>query len=200
MQFNTAISAMMEYINQFVGEMPRSCYEALLQCLNPFAPHLSEEMWEKLGHTEMLVFHSWPIADESKLARTSQNISVSVNGKHRGAIQVSVAATENEIADAAKIVAGKVFDGRNHKNNFRTWENDKLCNQGLKMKKSICCLFFAVCCLLLWFLPRCIQMNYLQKLATSGLHRFLAQMELTCVMHCAQDWVIETKSLPQNIH
>lgn len=111
MQFNTAISAMMEYINQFVGEMPRACYEALLQCLNPFAPHLSEEMWEKLGHKEMLVFHSWPIADESKLARTSQNISVSVNGKHRGAIQVSVAATENEIADAAKLVVEKFLTG-----------------------------------------------------------------------------------------
>ena len=111
MQFNTAISAMMEYINQFVGEMPRSCYEALLQCLNPFAPHLSEEMWEKLGHSEMLVFQPWPIADESKLARTSQNISVSVNGKHRGAIQVSVAATENEIMDAAKQVAEKFLTG-----------------------------------------------------------------------------------------
>ena len=111
MQFNTAISAMMEYINQFVGEMPRVCYEALLQCLNPFAPHLSEEMWEKMGHSEMLVFHPWPIADESKLARTSQNISVSVNGKHRGTVQVSVTATENEISDAAKIVAEKFLTG-----------------------------------------------------------------------------------------
>lgn len=111
MQFNTAISAMMEYINQFVGEMPRSCYESLLQCLNPFAPHLSEEMWEKLGHGEMLVLQPWPVADESKLARTSQNISVSVNGKHRGAIQVSVAATENEIMAAAKQVAEKFLTG-----------------------------------------------------------------------------------------
>ncbi len=111
MQFNTAISAMMEYINQFVGEMPRACYAALLQCLNPFAPHLSEEMWEKLGNKEMLVFHSWPVADESKLARTLQNISVSVNGKHRGALQVPIAATENEISDAAKIIADKFLTG-----------------------------------------------------------------------------------------
>jgi len=111
MQFNTAISAMMEYINQFVGEMPRVCYEALLQCLNPFAPHLAEEMWEKLGHSEMLVSQLWPVADESKLARTSQNISVSVNGKHRGAVSVSASASEKEISDAAKIVAEKFLTG-----------------------------------------------------------------------------------------
>ena len=111
MQFNTAISAMMEYINQFVGEMPRVCFEALLQCLNPFAPHLAEEMWEKLGHNEMLVFQTFPVADESKLVRASQNISVSVNGKHRGVIQVSVAATQQEISDAAKVVAEKFLTG-----------------------------------------------------------------------------------------
>ena len=111
MQFNTAISAMMEYINQFVGEMPRVCFEALLQCLNPFAPHLAEEMWEKLGHNEMLVFQTFPVAEESKLVRASQNISVSVNGKHRGVIQVSVAATQQEISDAAKVVAEKFLTG-----------------------------------------------------------------------------------------
>lgn len=111
MQFNTAISAMMEYINQFVGEMPRDCFEVLLQCLNPFAPHLAEEMWEKLGHSEMLVLHPWPDVDESKLERKSQNISVSVNGKHRGIIQVDVNATKDEITDAAKIVAEKFLTG-----------------------------------------------------------------------------------------
>jgi len=82
MQFNTAIAAMMEYINAFSGgQVPRACYETLLHCLNPFAPHLTEEMWERLGHTEMLVFHPWPVADESKLVATTQTIGVSVNGR-----------------------------------------------------------------------------------------------------------------------
>ena len=48
MKFNTAISAMMEYINAFSGGMPRAAYETLVRVLNPFAPHLTEEMWEKL--------------------------------------------------------------------------------------------------------------------------------------------------------
>ncbi|MEE1111485.1 MAG: class I tRNA ligase family protein, partial [Alphaproteobacteria bacterium] len=55
MKFNTTISAMMEYINAFSGKMPRPAYETLLQVLNPFAPHLTEEMWEKIGHSDMLV-------------------------------------------------------------------------------------------------------------------------------------------------
>ncbi|MCL1892587.1 MAG: leucine--tRNA ligase [Alphaproteobacteria bacterium] len=111
MQFNTAISAMMEYINQFPGGMPRIAFEALIKCLNPFAPHLAEEMWEKLGHKEMLVFQPWPVADESKLQRATQTLSVSVNGKHRGEVQVDIAAPESEIVAAAKIVAEKFLVG-----------------------------------------------------------------------------------------
>ena len=49
MRFNTAVSAMMEYMNAFSGKMPRAAYIALLRVLNPFAPHLTEEMWERLG-------------------------------------------------------------------------------------------------------------------------------------------------------
>jgi leucyl-tRNA synthetase len=111
MQFNTAISAMMEYINQFVGGIPRANYEALLICLYPFAPHLAEEMWERLGHDTGLVFHPFPTADESKLARATQNISVSVNGKFRGAIEVSATATQAEIEVAAKHTAEKYITG-----------------------------------------------------------------------------------------
>ncbi|MCL2748564.1 MAG: leucine--tRNA ligase [Alphaproteobacteria bacterium] len=111
MQFNTAISAMMEYINEFVEGMPRTAYKVLIQVLNPFAPHLTEEMWEKMGHREMLVFEPWPVADESKLVKSSVTVSVSVNGKHRGEVQVPVAATENEVSTAAHAVAEKYITG-----------------------------------------------------------------------------------------
>lgn len=111
MQFNTAISAMMEYINAFAGTMPRPAYETLLQMLNPFAPHLTEEMWEKLGHADMLVFQPWPSYDESKLIKSSVILSVSVNGKFRGTIDVAAAASQDEIVAAAKVVAEKFLTG-----------------------------------------------------------------------------------------
>ena len=111
MQFNTAISAMMEYINAFPDGMPRAAYEALIRVLNPFAPHLAEEMWEKLGHAEMLVFQPWPVADESKLVASTITLGVSVNGKNRGEITVAANAPESEVVAAAKAAAGKFLSG-----------------------------------------------------------------------------------------
>ncbi|MCL1785874.1 MAG: leucine--tRNA ligase [Alphaproteobacteria bacterium] len=133
MQFNTAISAMMEYINEMVkttnlsaaigdsfpeskddneyGRFPRRAYEILLQVLNPFAPHLTEEMWEKLGHKEMLVFEPWPVADETKLVKSTVTMAVSVNGKHRGEIHVPTNADEKMITEFALPVAKKYITG-----------------------------------------------------------------------------------------
>ncbi|MDR3208586.1 MAG: leucine--tRNA ligase [Rickettsiales bacterium] len=112
MQFNTAIAAMMEYINAFSGGvMPRECYETLLHCLNPFAPHLAEEMWEKTGHSEMLVFAPFPVANESKLAKKEMTIVVSVNGKKRAEISVDVNESKEKIESLAKSAAAKYIAG-----------------------------------------------------------------------------------------
>ena len=111
MRFNTAISAMMEFINQFSGTMPRPAYEVLIQMLNPFAPHLTEEIWERLGHADMLVFQPWPTYDAAKLAKTTMTIVVSVNGKRASDFVVPVSATEEEIVDAAKQAAAKKLAG-----------------------------------------------------------------------------------------
>ena len=106
MKFNTTISAMMEYINAFPGgTMPRPAYEALLQVLNPFAPHLTEEMWEKIGHDEMLVFTPWPTFDVTKLVETSMTIVVSVNGKRAADFVVPVDTDEATIVEAARAAA-----------------------------------------------------------------------------------------------
>ena len=106
MKFNTTISAMMEYINAFQGgTMPRPAYEALLQVLNPFAPHLTEEMWEKIGHDEMLVFTPWPTFDVTKLVETSMTIVVSVNGKRAADFVVPVDTDEATIVEAARAAA-----------------------------------------------------------------------------------------------
>ena len=110
MKFNTTISAMMEYINAFPGgNMPRPAYEALLQVLNPFAPHLTEEMWEKIGHSDMLVFEPWPKFDATKLVETSMTIVASVNGKRVADFVVSADADSDAIVAAAReVAAGKL--------------------------------------------------------------------------------------------
>ena len=112
MRFNTAISAMMEYLNAFPGgTMPRAAYVALVQVLNPFAPHLTEEMWEKLGNDTMLAFSTWPTYDASKLAKAEMTIVAAVNGKRAAEFTVSVDATESEIINMAHVMAAAKLSG-----------------------------------------------------------------------------------------
>ncbi len=111
MRFNTAISAMMEYINAFGGTMPRPAYEALIRVLNPFAPHLTEEMWEKMGHTEMLAMSAWPTFDPAKLVQTEMTMVVSINGKRAADFSISVDASDDEIVAMARETAAKKLDG-----------------------------------------------------------------------------------------
>lgn len=112
MKFNTAISGMMEFINAFPGgTMPRAAYSVLIQLLNPFAPHLTEEMWERLGHTDMLVFEPWPVADASKLVDNDMTIVVSVNGKRVRDFVVPVDIAESELIELARQNAAKQLDG-----------------------------------------------------------------------------------------
>lgn len=112
MRFNTAISAMMEYLNAFPGgTMPRAAYVALVRVLNPFAPHLTEEMWEKIGNDTMLALSDWPTYDASKLAKTQMNIVASINGKRAAEFSVAVGVSESEIIDAAKQAAANKLSG-----------------------------------------------------------------------------------------
>ena len=112
MGFNTSISAMMEFINAFPGgKMPRRAYEVLIQVLNPFAPHLTEEMWEKLGHADMLVFEPWPTFDASKLVETTTTFAVTVNGKRVGEFTAKLDATNDELTAMAREVATRQLTG-----------------------------------------------------------------------------------------
>ena len=87
--------------------MPRKAYEILIQLLNPFAPHLTEEMWEKLGHKDMLVFEPWPMFDESKLTETDMTIVASVNGKRANDFVVPVDVSESDLIERAKSAAAR---------------------------------------------------------------------------------------------
>ncbi|MBS7316008.1 MAG: leucine--tRNA ligase [Clostridiaceae bacterium] len=87
MKFNTAIAAMMALVNDFYEKgCNRAEYGTLVKLLNPFAPHITEELWEMLGNKEMLVFEPWPEYDEAKMVRDTVELPVQVNGRLRGTV------------------------------------------------------------------------------------------------------------------
>ncbi len=90
LRFNTAISQMMVFVNEMTSqeERPRSVLEAFALLLSPYAPHMAEELWAKLGHTGTLAYERWPAADEKYLAEDLITIAVQVNGKVREQLQV----------------------------------------------------------------------------------------------------------------
>ena len=105
-KFNTAISAMMIFVNMAEkAGLTRNTYETFLKLLAPFAPHLTEEIWQELGHTRSIHEETYPVGDETLARDTSVKIGVQVNGKMRGSITVAPDATENEALAAAKAVS-----------------------------------------------------------------------------------------------
>jgi leucyl-tRNA synthetase len=104
MRFNTAISALIELTNAAYKwpNMPRPVAETFALLLSPFAPHLAEELWQRLGHGESLAYHAWPTADPELLKAEVLEIPVQVNGKVRGKISVPAEAQESEVIEIAK--------------------------------------------------------------------------------------------------
>ena len=106
MNFNTAISAMMILLNEVyrVGGRPRAVVKPLLQLLSPFAPHICEEIWSKIGEKGLIVLSAWPKYDSNLTVDNVVNIGVQVNGKSRGAIEVSKDASEADAVALAMAV------------------------------------------------------------------------------------------------
>ncbi|HNZ18176.1 MAG TPA: leucine--tRNA ligase [Candidatus Hydrogenedentes bacterium] len=104
MSFNTAISRMMEFVNEATkaSTLAREDAEKFVLLLAPFAPHMAEELWERLGHTKTLAYEPWPEYDESLLTEDTLDIAVQVLGKLRGLVQVPVDAPKEQILAAAK--------------------------------------------------------------------------------------------------
>ncbi len=103
LDYNTAIAAMMEYINlvreEGVGSRP--AVEPLLLLLAPYAPHLTEELWAALGHGQSIFRERWPAFDERLAAAGEVEVVVQVNGKVRGRVNVNRGATEAEVVALA---------------------------------------------------------------------------------------------------
>ena len=115
LRFNTAIAALMEFTNTANkwDFLPRDLVEKLVLLLAPLAPHLAEELWERLGHSESIAFAPWPEADEQYLRNDTIEVAVQVNGKMRGRISISAEATEEQVIAIARSdenVARHLFD------------------------------------------------------------------------------------------
>lgn len=99
LNFNTAISSMMIFINAVYKEetFTKEFAEGFLKLLNPIAPHMTEELWEYLGHDKTIAYESWPTYDSSKLESDTFQMVVQVNGKVRGKIEVNSDTTKEEM-------------------------------------------------------------------------------------------------------
>ncbi len=118
LRFNTAISEMMVFANLATKakKVPKAWIETFVRILAPFAPHLCEELWQRLGHEDGLTYASWPTWDPEKLKVDTITLAVQICGKLRGTIEVpadvskedalSTARTDDKIA---KLIAGKTI-------------------------------------------------------------------------------------------
>ncbi len=105
LRYNTAIAALMEYMNALrEGERHphRAEVEPLVQLTSPFAPHLAEELWQRLGHTESVFDAGWPRFDETLIVQDTVTYAVQVNGKLRGTIDLAVDVTDDAAIAAAR--------------------------------------------------------------------------------------------------
>ena len=91
LRFNTAISQMMIFLNEAMKleNRPRRQLENFVLLLAPFAPHISEELWEKLGHKNSLAYEPWPMYDEAKCAESTVEVVLQINGKLRSKVAVA---------------------------------------------------------------------------------------------------------------
>jgi leucyl-tRNA synthetase len=111
LSFNTAIAQMMVYVNTFTGANPRpvEAVRVLLQLLNPFAPHVTEELWEQLGFGGLVADQAWPKYDPAALVEDELELVVQINGKVRDKLVVRREASASEV-EAAALASSKAVE------------------------------------------------------------------------------------------
>jgi len=109
MFYNTSIAKLMEFTNavyKSTEPVSKADMEKFVLLLAPLAPHVAEELWEKLGHTKTLAYEAWPTFDEAMTKSETVDIVVQVMGKKRGIITVPVSITKEEVLKLAKETEG----------------------------------------------------------------------------------------------
>ncbi|WP_046178530.1 leucine--tRNA ligase [Domibacillus tundrae] len=103
LRFNTAISQMMVFVNEAnkAETIPAEYAEGFVKLVSPLAPHLAEELWEKLGHSGTVTYEAWPVFDESKLIDDEVEIVIQLNGKVKAKVMVSKDATREQMEEIA---------------------------------------------------------------------------------------------------
>jgi len=104
MKMNTSVSALMIYSNELVAQeqVSREDYETLLKLLAPFAPHMAEELWERLEHDTSIHLEVWPDYDPKKTVSETAEVAVQINGKTRGTVSVVRDSVEAGVVEAVK--------------------------------------------------------------------------------------------------
>jgi leucyl-tRNA synthetase len=117
MKFNTAISSLMIFINENekLEKISKEEYEIFLKLLSPFAPHMTEEIWNMLGHKKTIHHEPWPVFNESKIKQEEVNIVVQVNGKVRGQFKANADIKESDAVKIAEEIpeVKKWIEGKN---------------------------------------------------------------------------------------
>ncbi|XP_016501913.2 leucine--tRNA ligase, chloroplastic/mitochondrial [Nicotiana tabacum] len=138
-RFNTGISAMMEFINAAYkwDKLPRSIIEAFVLLLSPYAPHMAEELWSRLGHPNSLAYEPFPKADAAYLKESTVVLPVQINGKTRGTIQVEETCTEEEAFRLASLDTklSKFLDGKSIRK--RIYVQGKILNIVIDAQKKV---------------------------------------------------------------
>ena len=114
MNFNTAISQMMIFINSAYKEeiLPKEYAEGFLKLLNPIAPHITEELWNILGHDNSIAYEKWPVYDEAKCKSNEYNLPIQVNGKLRANITIPFDTDEAVIKEKARTAVASHLEGK----------------------------------------------------------------------------------------
>ncbi|MBU8733296.1 leucine--tRNA ligase [Cytobacillus oceanisediminis] len=103
LRFNTAISQMMVFINEAykADVLPKTFAEGFVKMLSPIAPHMSEELWSKLGHGESIAYEAWPAYDEAKMIDDEVEIVIQINGKVKAKLMVPADAKKDLLEQIA---------------------------------------------------------------------------------------------------
>lgn len=114
MNFNTAISQMMIFVNAVNKEkvFPREYAEGFVKLLNPIAPHITEELWNILGHTGTIAYEKWPEYDEAKTVEDTITLPIQFNGKLKATIQISLDEDESSIKEKVHEAIADKLDGK----------------------------------------------------------------------------------------